>query len=836
VSVSEYRFKDAINRAYDTVTEEREELIIRVFMREVTTLKNMSCPHCFQTLLSWSGQTSDLDAIVCDAIQCAGCSASFPTIYGVPYLGYFEKRDFLSVMEIASSAQTHSVPSKADFQNEAIKNWVSLTERYCEGKDISALLESLSLCEEPSWLPFRVIQHRAFKLATSIVPFTGKTVLDVAAGTGYDSYKFMREGAHVTALEYSPILAAAGMKNVPQINWVGGSAYGLPLPSESFDIVVCNSALHHFLDIPQAMEEMLRVVKREGWMICLCDSFGPQNMSALEHAKIFDDHTSVLRGVNEQVPHIMEYLKTLRAYRDILEIRLFLSQASEWTRFFKEWPLEAALELLTNSSGGFVCIAVQKKETSAFTRRKPGTKMIDVADYTQLLNNKAQAIAALAPYCPEEYLDLDFRSDYFPHFFLINGWKTYNKKQGYREGYQRARLFFRKETIVDRTIHISLCVPGEDHGTLVTLEFFISGRLIKQEDCLCGEWVDIAVELPPSIDLRDVCTFELGLSDDCLQRTGDTFFVRALSFGRNNEKGVLLSHVCTLDSLMCEKYAQRDSLTLILDLDTEKNFEIIRCLKRYSKTLQLVVPNGQAACYQWISDIEILDEYPNRDMQLCEYASYCFDSLSYDMLVCTDNDSFELQKILLEQQPERNDTYVVFSDTKVRIVSKEEKPQAKIVFQIACRLFYLGDDDRASHYFERVLRENGASGEDKLEAAAFLIEISIRKKADTSFYVACMQDFISSVVISDQSKWYHIASVYKKLGHFSEAKELFFKVAKCAKEETVLGGAFFHLGEIFFEEGSHEKALLFLNKCRVLIPTHEKAKDYIDKVSGPLLC
>jgi SAM-dependent methyltransferase len=76
-----------------------------------------------------------------------------------------------------------------------------------------------------------------------------RTALDVATGGGHVARRFRAAGLDVVSLD-----PAAGMK--PD---VVAPAESLPFDEESFDVVACRVAAHHFDDARAAMREMARV-------------------------------------------------------------------------------------------------------------------------------------------------------------------------------------------------------------------------------------------------------------------------------------------------------------------------------------------------------------------------------------------------------------------------------------------------------------------------------------------------------------------------------------------------------------------------------------------------
>ena len=53
------------------------------------------------------------------------------------------------------------------------------------------------------------------------------TVLDIGAGPGFDAKRLALRVGRVTALEFSPILAEAGLASFPDLRWIGGFSHAL---------------------------------------------------------------------------------------------------------------------------------------------------------------------------------------------------------------------------------------------------------------------------------------------------------------------------------------------------------------------------------------------------------------------------------------------------------------------------------------------------------------------------------------------------------------------------------------------------------------------------------
>jgi ubiquinone/menaquinone biosynthesis C-methylase UbiE len=98
----------------------------------------------------------------------------------------------------------------------------------------------------------------------------GKTVLDFGCGSGENLLPLVERGARAIGMDISPELIAlarqrltnAGLNATVEV----GSAYATGLPDASVDVILSISLIHH-LDIPQMLQEMLRILTKNGVVI-----------------------------------------------------------------------------------------------------------------------------------------------------------------------------------------------------------------------------------------------------------------------------------------------------------------------------------------------------------------------------------------------------------------------------------------------------------------------------------------------------------------------------------------------------------------------------------------
>lgn len=95
----------------------------------------------------------------------------------------------------------------------------------------------------------------------------GHRVLDVACGTGIVARTARRAvGAtgRVAGVDLNPAMIEVAREIQPDIEWQVGDAASLPYDDDTFDVVLCQSALFFFPDAEAALREMARVVAPGG--------------------------------------------------------------------------------------------------------------------------------------------------------------------------------------------------------------------------------------------------------------------------------------------------------------------------------------------------------------------------------------------------------------------------------------------------------------------------------------------------------------------------------------------------------------------------------------------
>ena len=112
-------------------------------------------------------------------------------------------------------------------------------------------------------------------------PTGSERVLDVATGTGFAAFAVAPKVARVTAtdLTYGMLVKArelASERGLSNIEFQVAAAESLPFAAESFDIVTCRIAPHHFQDVGAFLSESHRVLRPSG-LFCMIDTVCPES-------------------------------------------------------------------------------------------------------------------------------------------------------------------------------------------------------------------------------------------------------------------------------------------------------------------------------------------------------------------------------------------------------------------------------------------------------------------------------------------------------------------------------------------------------------------------------
>jgi ubiquinone/menaquinone biosynthesis C-methylase UbiE len=116
----------------------------------------------------------------------------------------------------------------------------------------------------------------------------GYHVLDIGSGTGVLLPFLIAElgdEGEIVALDFSAeMLVQAQAKNFPPlVGFAQADVLAIPLADNSVDLAICNSAFPHFGDKVNALKEIARVLKNNGWVV-ICHTMSRETLNRLHQS------------------------------------------------------------------------------------------------------------------------------------------------------------------------------------------------------------------------------------------------------------------------------------------------------------------------------------------------------------------------------------------------------------------------------------------------------------------------------------------------------------------------------------------------------------------------
>ena len=118
--------------------------------------------------------------------------------------------------------------------------------------------------------------HRVWKdlFVRRVKPRAGEHILDMAGGTGDIAFRMAPSGASITVADINPEMLAVGVERAAErgidgLVWSEANAETLQWPGNFFDAYTIAFGIRNVTDIPKALGEAHRVLKRGGRFFCL---------------------------------------------------------------------------------------------------------------------------------------------------------------------------------------------------------------------------------------------------------------------------------------------------------------------------------------------------------------------------------------------------------------------------------------------------------------------------------------------------------------------------------------------------------------------------------------
>ena len=118
--------------------------------------------------------------------------------------------------------------------------------------------------------------HRLWKdrFVRRVKPRAGEQILDMAGGTGDIAFRLAKSDAAVTVADINPQMLEVGMeraqkRGIDGLVWTEANAETLAFPDRFFDAYTIAFGIRNVTDIPKALGEAHRVLRRGGRFFCL---------------------------------------------------------------------------------------------------------------------------------------------------------------------------------------------------------------------------------------------------------------------------------------------------------------------------------------------------------------------------------------------------------------------------------------------------------------------------------------------------------------------------------------------------------------------------------------
>jgi demethylmenaquinone methyltransferase/2-methoxy-6-polyprenyl-1,4-benzoquinol methylase len=118
--------------------------------------------------------------------------------------------------------------------------------------------------------------HRLWKdrFVRRVKPRPGEEILDMAGGTGDIAFRMAAHGASITVADINPAMLEVGMGRAQQrgidgLVWTEANAETLQFPDRFFDAYTIAFGIRNVTDIPAALREAHRTLRRGGRFFCL---------------------------------------------------------------------------------------------------------------------------------------------------------------------------------------------------------------------------------------------------------------------------------------------------------------------------------------------------------------------------------------------------------------------------------------------------------------------------------------------------------------------------------------------------------------------------------------
>jgi len=185
--------------------------------------------------------------------------------------------------------------------------------------------------------------HRLWKdrFVARVKPRAGEEILDMAGGTGDVAFRMAKRGAHVTIADINADMLEVGKKRAEKreltgLGWNVENAERLSFVDASFDAYTIVFGIRNVSDIPAALREAGRVLKRGGRFFCMefssSDWPGFSNLYDAYAANVIPKVGKVITNDEESYRYLVESIRRFpkpNAFKAMIADAGFVRAAAE---------------------------------------------------------------------------------------------------------------------------------------------------------------------------------------------------------------------------------------------------------------------------------------------------------------------------------------------------------------------------------------------------------------------------------------------------------------------------------------------------------------------------
>ena len=157
-------------------------------------------------------------------------------------------------------------------------------------------------------------------------------ILDLGCGPGWYTEQLGAFG-DVTGVDLSEQAIAMAKARAPQIHFVAGNVYRVPLPANHFDVVISQEVLAHVDDQPRYIDRAAEVLKPGGYLIVSTDkTFVMERLGEVGWVFRFVRATTLLPMGHRGILRLVNSAKLNRLV-ELVVSRSALTRFKEWAGF-----------------------------------------------------------------------------------------------------------------------------------------------------------------------------------------------------------------------------------------------------------------------------------------------------------------------------------------------------------------------------------------------------------------------------------------------------------------------------------------------------------------------